>query len=257
NGERAALRDMSLIKEQRSYSQINSVDGRRIIALLGDIDETIRTTDEVMSTIDADIMPDIMQKYPDLSYSYEGKTRERADDLSSLKTNTFLAIFVIFAILAVQLRGYIAPFVIVANIPLGVVGAIYSHWILGYDLSFMSLFGIIALCGVVVNDSVVLIDFYNQMRAQGMNSFDALIAATRRRFRAILLTTLTNGFSTLPILLETSTQAQFLIPMAVSLSCGIFFSTALLFVFTPSLMHILQDIRYIFRKVRFTLIGRR
>ncbi|MEM6602674.1 MAG: efflux RND transporter permease subunit, partial [Pseudomonadota bacterium] len=131
NGERAALRDMSLIKEQRSYSQINSVDGRRIIALLGDIDETIRTTDEVMSTIDTDIMPDIMQKYPDLRYSYEGKTRERADDLSSLKTNTFLAIFVIFAILAVQLRGYIAPFVIVANIPLGVVGAIYSHWILG------------------------------------------------------------------------------------------------------------------------------
>ena len=156
--------------------------------------KTIRTTDEVTATIETNYIPEMKKRFPGIEYSYEGKARERKDDIGSLKTNTFLAIFVIFALLAVQLKGYIAPFVIVANIPLGVIGAVYAHWILGHDLSFMSVFGIVALCGVVVNDSVVLVDYYNRMREEGMNEFDALAASARRRFRAILLTTLTQWF---------------------------------------------------------------
>lgn len=243
NGLYANLSDMADISVKRGYSVINRVDGKRIISILGDVDETMRTTDEVTTIIEKNIIPQLQAHYPNLSYSYEGRARERQEDVSSLGKNSLLSLFIIFVILAVQLRGYATPFVIIANIPIGIAGAIYSHWILGHDLSFMSLFGIVALSGVVVNDSVVLVDYYNQMRAEGMNAFDAMSAGVKRRFRAILLTTMSNGFGTLPILMETSTQAQFLIPMAISLSCGIFFSSTLLFVFTPSLMLIVEDIK--------------
>lgn len=253
NGQKAPLKEMATISFTRGDSVINRVNGRRIISVIGDIDETIRTTDEVTAVIEQDIMPDIIKQYPAMSYSYEGAARERQDDTASLKTNTLLAVFIIFALLAVQLRGYSMPFVIVANIPLGIAGAFYAHWILGEAVSFMSFFGIVALSGIVINDSVVLLDYYNQMQDQGMSAYEAMLAAVKRRFRAIMLTTLTNAVSTLPILLETSTQAQFLIPMAISLSGGLVFSTVLLFAFSPALMIIFDDCFELVKKMKRTL----
>lgn len=250
NGQKAPLREMANISFTRGDSVINRVNGRRVISVIGDIDETIRTTDEVTAVIEQDIMPKIQQKYPTMTYSYEGAARERQDDTASLKTNTLLAIFVIFALLAVQLRGYSMPFVIIANIPLGVAGAFYAHWILGESVSFMSFFGIVALSGIVINDTVVLLDYYNQMRDRGMTAYDAMLAAVQRRFRAIMLTTLTNAVSTLPILLETSTQAQFLIPMAISLSGGLVFATILIFAFSPALMLIFDDCFVLCKKLK-------
>lgn len=241
NGQKAALKEMASISFTRGDSVINRVNGRRIISVIGDVDETVRTTDEVMAVIEADIMPKIKQKYPDMNYSYEGASRDRKDDTASLKKNTILAIFVIFALLMVQLRGYSMPLVIIANIPLGIAGAVYFHWILGNSISFMSFFGIIALTGIVVNDSVVLVDYYNQMRDEGLSSFDSMLQAVRRRFRAVMLTTVTNVVSSLPMLLETSTQAQFLIPMIISLCGGLMFASSFLFFFTPALMLIFDD----------------
>lgn len=242
NGGQALLASMVDIHFERGYTQIDRVNGQRIISLLGDIDETIRTTDEVTNAIDKKIMPEAMRMFQGLSYSYEGRARERAEDLSSLKTNTMISVFVIFSMLVMQLRGYAMPFVIIVNIPLGAVGAIYAHWILGHDLSFMSLFGIISLCGIVVNDSVVLVDCYLKLKEdEGMNMKKALELTAQRRFRAVMLTAITNGAGSVPLLLETSVQAQFLIPMAVSLSCGLVFSASLLFFFTPSLICIIDD----------------
>jgi multidrug efflux pump subunit AcrB len=246
---------MASIKLTRGDSVINRVGGRRIISVIGDIDETVRTTDEVTAVIEGDIIPKIKQKYPDFSYSYEGASRDRQDDTASLKTNTFLAIFIIFAILMVQLRGYTMPIVIIANIPLAIAGAFYFHWVLGNAVSFMSFFGIVALTGIVVNDSVVLFDYYNQMRDEGHNAFDAMIEAVKRRFRAVMLTTITNTISTLPLLLETSTQAQFLIPMAISLSGGLVFSTTFLFMFSPPFMVILDDIHECVARMKQRIFG--
>ncbi|MFT6083874.1 MAG: multidrug efflux pump subunit AcrB [Dasania sp.] len=256
NGQQAPLKEMALIKFMRGDSKINRVDGRRIISVIGDIDETVRTTDEVTAVIESEIIPNLMKQYPQMQYSYSGATKDRQEDTASLKTNTILVVFVIFALLAVQLRGYSMPFVIIANIPLGVAGAFYAHWILGQSVSFMSFFGIVALCGIVINDSVVLLDYYNQMRDRGLSAYDAMIDAVRRRFRAIMLTTLTNAVSTLPILLETSTQAQFLIPMATSLSGGLVFATILIFAFTPALMVIFDDYHELVKRIKFKIMNK-
>lgn len=249
NGKKAPLKEMAYITFTRGDSVINRVNGRRIIAVIGDIDETVSTSDEVIKIIESDIMPKIKQKYPDMNYSYEGAVRDRQNDTASLKKNTILAIFVIFSLLMIQLRGYSMPLVIIANIPLGVAGAIYFHWIRGDSISFMSFFGIIALTGIVVNDSVVLVDYYNQMRTEGLSSFDAMLQAVRRRFRAVMLTTVTNAVSSFPMLLETSTQAQFLIPMITSLCGGLIFASSFLFFFTPALMLIFDDCYKILQKI--------
>ena len=243
SGKIAPLKEMAVIETGRGYSVIDRTDGRRVIAVTADVDEEIRTSDEVTAVVTNEILPKLQRKYPGLNYSFEGATRERAEDMANLKRDMLLSIVIIFAMLAAQLRDYMKPLLIVLNIPVAVAGAIWAHAVLGYEVSFMSMFGIVALCGVAVNDSVVLIDCYNRMRDEGYEMYEALTETVRRRFRAVTLTTLTNSLGTLPILLETSVQAQFLIPMALSLSCGILFSTFFLFIFTPSGIAIVEDIR--------------
>ncbi len=249
SGKLADLSDMAKIKIGRGYSVIDRSEGRRVIAVTADADEDIRTADEISETVTDAIMPKLQQQYPGLVYSFEGASRDRAEDMSSLKRDMILAVVLIFSILAAQLRGYVKPLIIVMNIPVALAGAIWSHAILGYEVSFMSLFGMVAVAGVAVNDSVVFMDYYNQMRDEGRTIYDSVQETVKRRFRAVFLTTLTNGFGTLPILLETSVQAQFLIPMALSLSCGILFSTVFLFVFTPAGIAISEDVTHLQQKI--------
>jgi len=162
-----------------------------------------------------------------------------------------IALMMIFVLLTSLLRSYAKPFIIMLTIPLGIAGAIYGHWLLGFNLSFISLFGIVALSGVVINDSVVLIDYYNKLRqAQpDISAHNAALASLRRRFRPVLLTTLTTSMGLFPMLLETSLQAQFIIPMAVSLACGIIFASALLIFFVPVLLVIFDEIPKCFQKI--------
>ena len=243
NGEEAKLTTVADIREGRSLSTIERVDGRRVNTITADVDKSLSTPNEANEKIVNDLMPKVIEKYPDLKFSLEGKSRDQAEDMATLGKNLGIAMMIIFVMLAGQLRSYAKPFVILSTVPIGIAGAIFGHVLLGFDLSFISFFGIVALSGVVINDSVVLVDYYNHLRSEGEEAYQAVIESIEKRFRPILLTTLTTSLGLLPMLLETSLQAQFIIPMAVSLACGIIFASAMLIFVVPCLLMVIEDVK--------------
>ncbi len=244
NGSQMDLRDAATIRQQRGYSVIKRVDGRRVVTITADVDKTLNTPDDVNLLIETDLMPDILMRYNALSYSFEGATRDQQEDRKNLMNNMLIAMMIMFVMLASQLRSYLQPLIILTAIPFGFVGAILGHLIMGYDLSFISIFGMVALSGVVINDSVVLVDYYNHLREKtDLDMHDALINAVARRFRPVILTTLTTSLGLLPMLLETSIQARFLIPMAVSIAFGILYASTVILFLLPALLMIVEDIR--------------
>ncbi len=168
--------------------------------------------------------------------------------MGSMAMGFMMALFLIYTLLAVPFRSYLQPFIIMFSIPFGIVGALLGHLVMGKDLSILSMFGIVALTGVVVNDSLLLIDFVNQKRKQGIDMFQAVVESAQRRFRPIVLTSLTTSLGLTPIILEKSVQAQFLIPMAISLGFGILFATFITLLLVPSLYVILEDFLKLFLK---------
>jgi len=194
-------------------------------------------------------LPELTQDFPDLHYSFEGSHRSQTETLASLKTNGLFALLLIFGLLAVQFKSYFQPLIIMAAIPFGVVGAMIGHLIMGFDLSIISVMGIVALTGVVVNDSLILVDFVNHDRAKGTNLYNALFTAGVRRFRPILLTSLTTFFGLMPMMFEPSLQARFLIPMAISLAFGVMFATLITLLLIPVLYTILEDVLYGLRRL--------
>ena len=191
----------------------------------------------------AETLPKLQNKYPGLSYSFEGRQADRRESMQSLMQGLLVALVIIFAMLAVPLNSYIQPVIIMTAIPFGIVGAVIGHLIMGYSLSVLSMFGVVALSGVVVNDSLVLIDFANRKERAGVNRRDAIQQAGIHRFRPIILTTLTTFGGLSPMIFETSRQARFLIPMAISLGFGILFATLITLILVPSLYLIVEDIR--------------
>jgi multidrug efflux pump subunit AcrB len=189
------------------------------------------------------------QDYPGFRASFEGEQREQADAVAAIKRGFIIALFVIFALLAIPFRSYTQPLIIMAAIPFGIIGAILGHLVMGLAVGILSLFGIVGLAGVVVNDSLVLIDYVNREREKGRSVHDAVIVAAKVRFRPILLTSLTTFLGVLPLILERSLQAQFLIPIAASLGFGILFATFIILVLVPALV-ILED-RVRFHVLRF------
>jgi multidrug efflux pump subunit AcrB len=183
-----------------------------------------------------------MEKYNGLSYSFEGRQADQRESMKGLFQGLISALILIYVLLAIPFKSYGQPLIIMVSIPFGIVGAVMGHLLLGYSLSIMSVFGIVALSGVVVNDSLVLIDYANQLRRKGANMHDAVHAAGVQRFRPIILTTLTTFGGLTPMILETSRQAKFLIPMAISLGFGILFATGITLVLIPSLTIILEDL---------------
>ena len=168
--------------------------------------------------------------------------------MASLGRMMVVAMLTIFVLLASQTRSYLQPLVVLAGVPFGAAGAVIGHFLLGYNISFISIFGMVALSGVVVNDSLVLMDKYNRNRADGMAIQASIIEASQRRFRAIFLTTATTALGLTPMLFETSTQAQFLIPMAVSLATGIVFASVIILFLIPALVVILEDVKRLGRR---------
>jgi multidrug efflux pump subunit AcrB len=249
DGSEVPLRSVARINEQRGFSEIRTVNGKRIVAVTADADPAITTPNDILARMRSDILPQLMQRHAGLSYSFEGETREQREDLASLGRNMLMALLLIYILLGAQLRSYVQPFVIMSAIPFGVVGAILGHFFLGYDLTFISLFGVVALSGVVVNDSVVLVDYLNKQHRDGVPFEQATLRAIERRFRPILLTTLSTCLGLLPILLETSLQARFLIPMVVSLSMGILFATVIIMFLVPCLILIVEDIKTLGRRL--------
>jgi multidrug efflux pump subunit AcrB len=231
------------VERGRGYATIKRTDRRRVINVTADVDDTVANENEVLADLRVEFLPTLLADYPGLSYDLEGVQREQKDTFRALKRNAVIALVLIYALLAVPLRSYGLPLIIMAVIPFGLVGAIAGHLIMNMNLSMMSIFGVVALSGVVVNSSLVLVHYVNQRRAEGVALGDAVRAAGVARFRPIALTSLTTFAGLTPLLLERSVSAQFLIPMAISLAFGVVFASSISLFLVPSLYLILEDVK--------------
>jgi multidrug efflux pump subunit AcrB len=243
DGGEVPLHTAAHVEKGRGFSSINRTDRKRVINVTGSVDSSRANADEVLADVRKNALAKLTADYPGLTYDLVGEEKERRESIDSMKEGFLLALFGIYALLAIPFRSYSQPMLIMAAIPFGMVGAVIGHLIMGFDLSILSMFGIVALSGVVVNDSLLLIDYINQTRKKGAGLMHAIIVGCQRRFRPILLTSLTTFFGLIPIILETSVQAQFLIPMAISLAFGVLFATGITLLLIPSLYTILEDLR--------------
>ncbi len=231
------------VKEGRGFSEINRTDRKRVVDVTATVNSRVANSGEILLDLKRTLLKELQEDYPGLTFNLEGESRERRESMGSMKEGFLLALIAIFALLAIPFRSYSQPLLIMAAIPFGLVGALLGHLIMGFNLSILSLFGIVALSGVVVNDSLLLIDTINRNRRGGTEMRQAIINAGGRRFRPIILTSLTTFFGLTPMILETSVQAQFLIPMAISLGFGILFATGITLLLIPSLYLVLEDLR--------------
>ncbi|MBU1637538.1 efflux RND transporter permease subunit [bacterium] len=241
-GGEVPFHEAAYVEDGRGYSEIKRTDRRRIVEVTASVDNKISNADEIMTVLNEGILAQMQRDYPGLIVDLEGERRNQAESMGSLYTGFMFALILIYGLLAIPLRSFTQPFIVMSVIPFGLVGAVLGHIILGYDLSMLSMFGFVALAGVVVNGSLVLIDFVNRARANGMTSEEAVVEAGVRRFRPIILTSLTTFFGLFPLLLETSIQARFMIPMAISLGCGVLFTAFVILLVTPTMYLILEDL---------------
>ena len=247
NGVDVPFSEVAVATMGRGFSTIKRVDRRRTLNITADADKENTDLEGIKKELNADL-PEMLEAFPGVTYTLEGEAREQRDSFGSLRTGIFFVLAVIYALLAIPLRSYAQPIMVMLVIPFGVVGGILGHVIMGMNLSIMSYMGMLALSGVVINDSLVLVDYVNKRRADGQTIFDAVRNAGVARFRAILLTSLTTFFGLMPLIFEKSTQAQFLIPMAVSLGFGILFATMVTLVLIPANYMILEDLKALFSR---------
>ena len=241
SGGEIPLSVAAVVEEGRSYTSIERRSGQRIVAVSGDVDTEVTDAESILTALQANELPEILARHGGLEYSLEGEQESQRESIAALGIGLTLAVFAIFAMLAIPLKSYTLPLVVLSGAPFGIIGALLGHFVLGYGFSLMSLFGMIALTGVVVNDSLILVVTANRYREKGMAAFEAVRDASIRRLRPILLTSLTTSMGLLPIMLETSTQARFLVPMAISLGFGVLFSTLVILLLVPSLYLIRED----------------
>lgn len=246
NGSEVPLLDVAEKKESLAFSSINRRDGRRVINISMDV-EPKRAVTQVIDALNNKELKQLREDYPGITWTFEGSDAEMREATAALWGYFGLALAVIYSLLAIAFRGYIQPLIVLVAIPFGIVGAVMGHVMLGYDLSLVSLMGVIALSGVVINDSLIMIDYANRHRGEH-SAYDAISMAGLRRFRPIMLTTLTTFGGLMPLIFEDSLQAQYIIPMAISLGFGILFSTAIILVLVPCLYLILEDITGLFAK---------
>lgn len=220
---------------------ITRIDGKRAVYISADVDKDAVSATELVSTLKTTVAAELQANYPGLSIDFAGEAEQQAETQNSMVQVFFIAMLMIYMLLAIPLKSYVQPLLIMTAIPFGIVGAILGHWINDLSLGILSLNGIIALSGVVVNDSLLLVSRFNTLRAEGLDLHDAISGACRNRLRAVLLTSFTTFAGLMPLLGETSRQAQFLIPAAVSLAYGIMFATLITLVLIPSLLMIQAD----------------
>jgi multidrug efflux pump subunit AcrB len=245
DGGEVPLHEAVTLERGRADTSIERRNGRRVITVSADVRPRSQAV-QVTEVLNTEIIPKLTARYPGLSFSYQGRQADRTESIQSLLQGLLIALVIIYAMLAIPLNSYIQPIIIMLAIPFGLVGAVIGHIIMGYSLSVLSLFGVVALSGVVVNDSLVLINFANRRRKKGSIASDAIQDAAIQRFRPIMLTTLTTFGGLAPMIFETSRQARFLIPMAISLGYGIVFATVITLVIVPSVYLIIDDIKRLF-----------
>ena len=244
-GNSVPLDSVASIDVGRGFAQIRRVDRRRTVNVQADVNKATANVEGIKHDL-TELAAELEQEFPDLRISLEGEAREQRESFGSLKTGLIFVLMVIYALLAIPFKSYLQPLLVMVVIPFGVVGGVLGHMLMGMSLSVMSYMGMLALIGVVVNDSLVLVDWVNRQRAKGIELFDAVKGAGLARFRAVILTSLTTFFGLIPLIFETSTQAQFLIPMAVSLGYGILFATIVTLILIPVNYLVLEDIKRLF-----------
>jgi len=242
NGIEVPLRTVATVKEERSYSSIDRANQRRVVTVSANVNDDIANANEINAELFDVVLPKLKLDIPGLNFDIEGEQKEQKESQESLGRGLFVAAIGIFAILAILLKSYTQPIIIMSVIPIGFIGAVIGHVVLGFPVSFFSFFGIVALSGVVINDSLILMDMINRLREQGKDVIEAILASARRRFRPIMFTTLTTCAGLGPIIIEKSVQAQFLIPMAISLAAGVLFATMITLVLVPCLYLIRHQI---------------
>lgn len=242
-GDEIPFDTVARLEVRQGLQKVTHINYQRAAEVTAAANKDLVEPSRVVADIERNVLPEILQRYPGLSYAIAGLADEEQKMLTSMLIGFSLALFGIYALLAVPTRSYLQPLIIMGVIPFGVIGAIVGHWITGYPLSMMSLMGVIALSGVVVNDSLILVDRINSSIKDGVEPLRAVVEAGSSRFRAILLTSLTTFFGLAPMLLERSAQAQEIVPMAVSLAFGIVFATVITLLLVPSLYLILMDFR--------------
>jgi multidrug efflux pump subunit AcrB len=232
SGAQVPLSHVATLAPNKSPSTIYRVDRFRTVSITADIDKTNTNMTVLQNDID-DYLSELLQHYPGMKYSLKGEAEEQRESFGSLGYALIFVFFIIYCLLAIPFKSYTQPIIVMSVIPFGMIGAVMGHWLMGMDLTIFSLLGMLALIGVVVNDSLVLVDYINKKRLAGIPALEASLTAGAARFRPVMLTSLTTFIGLMPLLFEKSTQAQFLIPMAVSLGFGILFATFITLVLVP------------------------
>ena len=249
SGLEVPLMDVVKVEQREAFSSINRRDGRRIVNVGMDVEPANAVT-RVINMVQEETLPQLRADFPGITWTFEGSQADMRESTNTLRSGFAIAMGLIYVLLAIAFNNYAQPLIVMTAIPFGIVGAVIGHILLGYDLSLVSLMGVIALSGVVVNDSLIMIDYANKRRKEGNPIYTSIHEAGLRRFRPIMLTTMTTFGGLAPIILETSSQAYYLIPMAISLGFGIVFATAIILVIVPCLYLSLEDIRLIIEKGR-------
>lgn len=239
SGDEVPFGSVAEVSFGSSYSAITRLNRERTITVSADIDAQLIEPGKVIREISNDFIPGLLARHPGVNYGLQGASQEEQEFIGNITVASVAALFLIYALIAIPLRSYGQPLVIMSVIPFGLIGAVIGHVVMGKAISMFSLFGLVALAGVVVNDSLIMVDFINKAREKGVSLRQAVIDSGIQRFRAIILTSFTTAAGLMPIMLETSVQAQYMIPMAISLSFGIIFATAITLFLIPSL-YILQ-----------------
>lgn len=255
NGSQVPFYSVAQFDIGRGYSRINRLDGKRQVEVRADVDRSAVTPEEISAAVRAELLPQFRQRYPDIDVQLGGEQEERAEALGGLAIGSLFSLVIIYGLLAIPLRSYLQPLVIMSVIPFGAVGAITGHYVLDQQLMFFSALGIVALSGVVVNASLVLVDYANRQRREGMETVEAILKATSVRFRPIILTSVTTFVGLIP-LMSTSTPATApFLPMAISLAWGVLFATVITLLLVPCLYLMVEDFLHLLPKVRNWLGG--
>jgi len=255
-GDEVPFSSVAEVSFGQAYSSISRQNRKRTVTVSANIDPEIVEPGEIVEEITEDFIPGMLGRNPGVGYSLEGASLEQLEFFRKISVASIAALFLIFALIAIPLHSYSQPLIIMSVIPFGLIGAVIGHILMGKAISMFSLFGLIALAGVVVNDSLILMDFINKARLEGMSAIEAVRQSATERFRPIVLTSLTTAAGLMPIMLETSLQAQFVIPMAISLSFGIIFATVITLFLIPSLYLLQQDFGRLMVDTKALLLNR-
>ena len=249
DGTEVPFGHVAVVEPGRGFASIKRVDRNRAVNVTASVDENVTSSGAVIGDLANRILPEVLAEYPGVVYSFEGMQAEQQDAIGGLQIGFLIALFGIFALLAIPLKSYVQPLIIMSAIPFGFVGAVWGHIIMGLDVTMMSMMGLVALSGVVVNDSLIMVDFINRKRRLHADLRTAVQQAGMVRFRPILLASLTTFAGLAPLMIERSMQAAFLVPMAVSLAFGVVFATFITLVLVPTTYMILEDIRWVLRRL--------